>query len=250
MKQNLIDPYIYRITWDHRDPGWAKPEEHIPHFDLTFVIDGEADYWCDGEHFTVGEGECAFLPRNSLRKIESAGGCEMIVIYFFLTGEIPFHFHRHIRVRNMNLMLYYLHSFNNAWWLRPEHYLTECQEFFYLILDELTCSCIQMPPNPMVESAKDYIVHHYDEPLSAQQLAEQLRLHPNYFGQLFQKHEGCTVREYITAFRIRKAMTLLKRQELSVQEVAAMTGFSDSLYFTKVFKNIIGQPPSNYRKTF
>ena len=58
------------------------------------------------------------------------------------------------------------------------------------------------------------------------------------------------MREYLTAFRIRKAMTLLKRQELSVQEVAAMTGFNDSLYFTKVFKKTIGLTPSSYRKTF
>ena len=185
MKQNLVDPYIYRITWDHRDPGWSKPEEYIPHFDMTFVIDGQADYWCDGEHFTVREGECAFLPRNSRRRIRSANGCEMIVLYFFLTGEIPFAFDRCIRVRNMNLMLYYLHSFNNAWWLRPEHYLTECQEFFYLILNELTCSTVHMPPNPMVESAKDYIFQHYAESISARQLAEQLRLHPTISGNCF-----------------------------------------------------------------
>lgn len=250
MKQNLVDPYIYRITWDHRDAGWNKPAEHIPHFDLTFVIEGKAEYSCDGRRFTVSEGECAYLPRNSLRQIQSPDSCEMIVLYFFLTGEIPFRFDNHIKIRNMNLMLYYLHSFNNAWWLRPEHYLTECQEFFYLILNELTCSTVHMPPNPMVESAKDYIFQHYNENISARQLAEQLRLHPNYFGSLFQKHEGCTVREYITAFRIRKAMTLLKRQELSVQEIASMTGFNDSLYFTKTFKKTIGLPPTQYRKNF
>lgn len=245
-----MDPYIYRITWDHRDAGWQKQAEYIPHFDLTFIIEGEAEYWCDEEHYIVQKGECVFLPPNSRRQIVSKDGCEMIVIYFFLTGDIPFQFEHHIRVRNMNLMLYYLHSFNNAWWLRPEHYLTECQEFFYLILNELTCSAIHMPPNPIIESAKDFIVRHYAEPLSSRQLAEQLRLHPNYFGALFQKHEGCTVREYLTTFRIRKAMTLLKRQELTVQEVASMSGFSDSLYFTKVFKKYIGQPPSSYRKTF
>ena len=250
MKQNLIDPYIYRISWNHREPGWEKREECIPHYDLTFLIDGQADYWTDGQHLSVHKGECVFLPHNSWRRIRSENGCEMIVIYFFFTNEMPFRFDRLIRVRNMNLMLFYLHGFNNAWWLRPEHYLTECQEFFYFILNELTCSNVHMPPHPLIEAAKEYIYIHYAEPLSARQLADHLRLHPNYFGTLFQQHEGCTVREYLTALRMRKAMTLLKRHELSVQQVAGMVGYSDSLYFSKVFKKMVGLPPARYRRTF
>ena len=49
-----------------------------------------------------------------------------------------------------------------------------------------------------------------------------------------------------SGYRINKAAALLKAGNLSVGEVAYSTGFSDQLYFSRVFKRHMGVPPSRY----
>lgn len=52
--------------------------------------------------------------------------------------------------------------------------------------------------------------------------------------------------EYLTRFRIDEACVLLRSQGLSVSEAAFSSGFSDQLYFSRVFKRYKGVPPSKY----
>lgn len=55
--------------------------------------------------------------------------------------------------------------------------------------------------------------------------------------------------EYLTRYRINKAAALLKCNNLSVGEAAYSTGFSDQLYFSRVFKKYKGVPPSRYAES-
>lgn len=52
--------------------------------------------------------------------------------------------------------------------------------------------------------------------------------------------------DLLRKFRLRKAALLLKNTDLSVSEVAYMTGFSSPAYFTRCFKELFGVPPTSY----
>lgn len=52
--------------------------------------------------------------------------------------------------------------------------------------------------------------------------------------------------DLLRKFRLRKAALLLKNADLSVSEVAYMTGFSSPAYFTRCFKELFGVPPTSY----
>jgi len=52
--------------------------------------------------------------------------------------------------------------------------------------------------------------------------------------------------DLLRKFRLRKAALLLKNGNLSVSEVAYMTGFSSPAYFTRCFKELFGVPPTSY----
>ena len=70
------------------------------------------------------------------------------------------------------------------------------------------------------------------------------------YNQHFKKCVGTPPTKYIIKLRLQHAIDLLLNSELSIQEVSLRCGYSDYNFFTKVFKNEFGVPPTKYRKGF
>ena len=68
-----------------------------------------------------------------------------------------------------------------------------------------------------------------------------------HFNDLFKSNFDTTPNRYLTARRIEHAKTMLETKCLTVTEVADLCGFSDVYYFSKVFKQICGVPPSKWK---
>ena len=83
--------------------------------------------------------------------------------------------------------------------------------------------------------------------LKLDQLAKLCNLSLSSFKREFRKEFNDSPTNYINNKRLEKAQTLLTITNLSISEVAYETGFQDSLYFTRLFKNKIGIPPTLYR---
>ena len=72
--------------------------------------------------------------------------------------------------------------------------------------------------------------------------------HPDYFRRCFREELGCTPAEYLTRLRLSRAKGLLTQRTFSgVEKVAHLSGFSDSFYFSKLFKKHTGLSPRQYR---
>ena len=100
----------------------------------------------------------------------------------------------------------------------------------------------------IVERGRQLILSSYRRELGVAEIAEQLSLSKNYFGQLFKSQTGMTVSEYLNLVRIEKAKALLKETTLKVYEIADEVGFTDSFYFSSVFKKLVGVSPKEYRE--
>ena len=59
---------------------------------------------------------------------------------------------------------------------------------------------------------------------------------------------GYPPNEYLLRLRLKKSVMLLLNPELSISEIAERTGFSDSNYFCRQFRNHYGTSPQKYRK--
>ncbi|WP_409343047.1 helix-turn-helix transcriptional regulator [Paenibacillus sp. MBLB4367] len=88
---------------------------------------------------------------------------------------------------------------------------------------------------------------HFREDLSLRGLAESHFMNPSYISQLFRKETGDTFTGYIAKLRIGSACELLDKEELPVGEIAERCGFHDYFYFTRLFKKVTGQTPTQYR---
>lgn len=80
----------------------------------------------------------------------------------------------------------------------------------------------------------------YSQKLTLTKISEQLCITPNYLSELFKKHTGQNVSEYIIDYRLKKACQFLKNPQLRIREVSEKVGINDVRYFSSMFKkNII-----------
>lgn len=98
--------------------------------------------------------------------------------------------------------------------------------------------------------AKNYIHANYYSPvLSLDEIAEHTGVSKFYIIREFQKKFNISPGQYLTELRIRQACRLLQQNvSYTLDEVAQMTGFSNSNYFGKVFKRLKHMTPVQYRK--
>jgi transcriptional regulatory protein len=94
---------------------------------------------------------------------------------------------------------------------------------------------------------KKYIKENYKRDISAGDVAGILGYSDVYFSKIFKQLFDDTFINYLTKVRIDKAKVLLKDVSFNIKEVGASVGYTDSNYFTKVFKRSVGMSPSEYR---
>lgn len=91
--------------------------------------------------------------------------------------------------------------------------------------------------------------HYYEPDLSIQTVAHAVGLSASHLGALFQKTTGHTLHQTLINLRLNRATDLLARTTLSVKEIAAMTGWSNQLYFSAAYRRRHGHPPTAIRST-
>lgn len=95
-----------------------------------------------------------------------------------------------------------------------------------------------------------YLNANYSESIKITELAKMENMCVTAYNQHFKKCVGAPPTKYIIKLRMQHAIDLLLNSELSIQEVSLRCGYSDYNFFTKVFKNEFGVPPTKYRKGF
>lgn len=101
-----------------------------------------------------------------------------------------------------------------------------------------------------VISAREWIKNHYYHPFEVSELAEILGYRADYLSSLFKRQMGVPIVRYANQIRIRTAKTLLSNYDVTIKEAAYSCGFSDEKYFMKVFKQMEGITPAQYRSSF
>lgn len=102
--------------------------------------------------------------------------------------------------------------------------------------------------NRYVQEAIHYIREHYPEDITISTVSGNLEISEGYLSRVFKKETGYTFTGYLTYYRLKTAMELLKDCRLRVYEVADRVGYSDTAYFSAQFKKITGISPSEYQE--
>ena len=71
---------------------------------------------------------------------------------------------------------------------------------------------------------------------------------PQHLSLLFRQQTGLSYSEYLTRLRLDRACRLLENPDLTIREIAELSGFADSDYFSRFFKQNTGVRPGEYRR--
>lgn len=94
----------------------------------------------------------------------------------------------------------------------------------------------------------DYIHGNFDREISVSSLAELEHLSVSRYYTLFKENTGYSPSEYIIILRINRACTLMLQSDMTVKEIAALVGYHDAFYFSRLFKKYMGISPAEYKK--
>ena len=97
------------------------------------------------------------------------------------------------------------------------------------------------------EDIRTYIGKNYRNDISMQSAAQVMGYSEAYFCKLFKQCFHVNFSAYLNAYRVARARELLSNTRLNIREVSVACGYSDSNYFSRVFKRITGMTPSEYR---
>lgn len=95
--------------------------------------------------------------------------------------------------------------------------------------------------------AVEYIKNNYNQEIVIKEVAESLFISESYLSRLFKKYTGYTFVEYLTNYRVKEAIELLKDHTIKVYEVAEKVGYNDSKYFSVIFKKYMGVTPIEFK---
>ncbi|WP_248930343.1 helix-turn-helix transcriptional regulator [Paenibacillus hamazuiensis] len=237
-------------------PDWEIIKQKIDFHDLTFVVEGKANYYVNGEKHTVEAGDMIYIPEGNLRQAHTFKESPMhsYAFNFYMHPDNGLHLpfetvtKKHITVE----ILSYIREFTQVWMSKQPGYQMHARGLLTLIIHRLlTISFHQtssVHADNRINKVKGYIIDHYSEDLDLSSVAGIVNLHPVYLSKLFKANTNYSFKEFLNLIRINNAEMMLRAGGFSVSEVAERCGFRDISYFSNVFKAIKGFPPSTLRK--
>ena len=99
------------------------------------------------------------------------------------------------------------------------------------------------------DDIRRYLEGHLDQPLSLQSLCDEFAISQAYMSKLFRKYADQSYAQYLTELRMERAKQLMREEkELYIKDIAAMVGYRDQFYFSRIFRSYTGQSPADYMK--
>ena len=223
------------------------------HGELIYVVKGCLSICVDGKENVLREGDMSIVFPYQTHSYDDAPDADVLIILFdplatafdntFLTKKPVRHYtdgsdfypmlHRAIALMN-NGRLKTAMGYINA----------VIGEF----LEKTTMEDADGASGDTVTKILTYCAEHFTENITIQSVSEALYLTPGYVSKIFSQRLKYGFREYINALRINMARSLLKNPEKRITDVMMACGFVNQSSFNRVFRDICGISPKEYRK--
>ncbi len=230
------------------------------HYLIHLVLSGKGVYRSNEQEFELSAGDLFLVSRRTLNSYiaDSQDPWEYAWVGFNgaiankLVLQLPFskskpihHTQNVTQLENILQEMYSSHGFS------PKED-TAMIGHLYLFLSKLmheTMHTETQNKNTSTQYVLDaikFIQGNYSHCISIDDVAKSIGVSRSHLYRVFMANIGKSPIDYLTEYRINEACNLLQSGNLSIAEVAISVGFFDQFYFSRVFKKLLGMPPSKY----
>lgn len=256
------------LTWaGHRicKPDHSIGPRVLPNYKMVLVVEGSGFFRLNGQDQLIRTGDLFFCFPDVLHyyfanaadpwtiKWFSFNGnnCEQIVSSFGATPEEPIFTGCMTRqlLDHMNGIIEGL-KHNNI-------HTYAATGYSYLLFDELMSirnnkgfsSEHDVAENELLDRIMRFVRLNYANSLSVDVVAAHFNYSRSFISHFFKQHAGISLPQFVNKLRIRRACELLNQTDMSNEQIALSIGYSDTLYFIKVFKNQMQMTPQKFRQS-
>lgn len=252
---------VYNCGFQKCDPLYAWGPALRNHHLIHFVAKGKGQFYFRGKEYLLSEETAFYAPAGEMiyyqadeqdpweyywvgfngmdaaRLLKAAG----------ISAEEPcFSFSQPQEVMDRMLAIYQANgsSLENEAEMVGYLYLF----FSFMIRQSHSGKKVFRRQSQYLDTATRFIERNYALPISVNEIAASAAISRSHLYRIFIQELGITPNEYLTQFRIANACDLLRSRDITVGEVAFSCGFSDPLYFSRVFKKAKGISPRAYAR--
>jgi len=250
---------LVSVYFDDITPDWRKEEAATLTDILILVVQGSVIYTLNGMDMRVEKGQFLYIPKGVIRSAVNApeGPHQKYSIHFTL-GEpehLPagtFGTFRNVPVRSFDYVKQRFEVLLQHWFGRKTQSTLICTGIALELLGYFAEGTVEerfaTTKVRLMREVQDYILDRYREPIRIQELAELVDRAPNYVTQAFKEIVGMTPINYLHQVRVHAARDLILNTKMTIGEVSDYLGYSDQAYFNRVFKKVMGYPPSSVQR--
>lgn len=227
---------------------------------LQYVLHGEMNVWTEDGIEVIRPGQAILYYPNTLCHYEMRGTDALQYYWIHFTGWEADNFVQKCGLPGTKVLTIQDGSFLTSVFENLLRDFIRRDDLFEIsignqvrtILIEISRQSSLPTVSPKSDRITDAIAHihrHYSEDLSIKDVASKYYLSESRFRTLFKEKTGHSPKEYQMILRINRAKEALLDTRLSLREISEMVGYSDQLYFSRIFTQRVGISPSEYRKT-
>ena len=251
----------YRLKGHKKLPTWA-PRGRVD-WQLLFVASGKTHFYIGGKDQIVTAGHMVLFQPKEEQHYEYFGGDKPEVYWVHFTGssvkeilrsyDIPLDEHIFFAgtpAAYTQLFKNMIEEFQNCKVGYRQMLEMNLRQLFLMIQR----TRLEKPPlvttavQQEMDFARQYFHEHYNEPINIEEYAQSRHTSISLFMRNFKKVYGVSPKQYILNIRMNNAQNLLESTDYTVAEIAAIVGYDNALYFSRIYHKQKGQAPSDYRK--
>ena len=251
----------YRLTTKKRLPTWS-PRGRVD-YQLLYVAAGKAHFYIGGEDKVVTAGHMVLYQPKEEQHYEYFGIDKPEVYWVHFTGgdvrntlrhyDIPLNDHVFYCGTPSTYVLLFKQMIEELQTCRVgyEELLEMCFRELLLVIQRTRLekpSIVSTQVQEEMAFARQYFHEHYNEPINIEDFAQSRHMSISLFMRNFKKVYEISPKQYILNLRMNNAQSLLETTDYTVSEIAAIVGYDNPLYFSRLYHKQKGQAPTDYRK--
>ena len=280
-----LAPVLRHANFYDAQPGGGFGPRYITDFQLLFVQSGVGSAQVGDERYSIGAGDIVFYGPNERHEVVSTVNAplRLLGLHFVFRIEDAVGVNADLCAHGNSSPIRFetpapicLLSPPPPPWLRPRNPAPMRSRVEALVLSHIAAPATRLiekrglmlqmlqawhdalraspsvdtPRHPAVDAACAAIARDLGASHTVSTLSSRAGVSADHLGRLFKRHTGLSVRQYVREQRLIEARRLLVEGRSNVAEVAWALGYDDPFYFSRIFHEAFGVPPSRFRNQF